>query len=191
VVNKNNKVLLGVALALVVALFAILGIIFNPKDSLSTVNIKAVNPQYLPYSSSNATKIFLVSAEPRYGYWTQNDTHMDWFSNGPVIHKGDPVFVVNLTVRNDYTKNDGAGVLGRVDSQNRSSVGFTVTLFDKDNNVISAVQAYPKTVTQLNLSFFALQSGETASCELYFATCNRNIDHYEIFVAYVSSVPAP
>jgi hypothetical protein len=150
-------------------------------------DIKAVNSEYLNHSSGDVSKIFLVSSEPRYDFWTQNDTHMDWLSNGPVIHKGDPVFVVNASVRNDYPLNDEK----RVDGGNRSHVGFTVALFDKDNNVISALQAYPQRVTQLNLSFFTVKSGETTSIELYYATGNRNIDHYEILVAYVSSMVVP
>jgi hypothetical protein len=163
----------------------------TPTPSFSTSNIKPVNPHYLAFSYGNESKIFLISAEPKYDYWTQNDTHMDWFANGPVVHRGDPVFVVNLTIRNDYTQNDSAGAVSAVDSQNRSSVGFTVTLFDKNNNVIDALQAYPQTVTALNVSFFSFKSGEAESFELYFATGNREIDHYILFVAYVSSQPAP
>lgn len=182
-----------VALIAVVSLLVVflLSGVGSPGADLSASNIQPISPQYLSVSSGDVSKIFLLSAEPRYGYWTLNDTHMDWLSSGPVIHEGDPVIVVNATVRNDYTQNDPAGAVSRVDSQNRSSVGFTVTLFDKNNNVVDALQAYPRTETLLNVSFFSLQSGEPASFELYFATGNRSIDHYEIIVAYVSSVPHP
>ena len=159
----------------------------SPGVDLSTSNIQPISPHYLSRSSGNESKIFLLSAEPRYGYWDRNDTHIDWFSSGPVIHEGAPVFVISAIVRNDYTQNDE----NRVDSGNLSHVGFVVTLFDKDNNVISALQAYPMRVTQLDLSFFALESSQTASFELYYATGNRNIDHYDILVAYVSNVPPP
>lgn len=187
--TKNKKVLLPVALALIaVALFAVFwGVTFYSGSNLSTSDIRPVNSDYLTYSSGNVSKIFLVSAEPRYGYWTQNDTHMDWFTNGPVIHKGDQVFVVNATIRNDYTQNDQY----RVGSDNRSHVVLTVKLYDKDNHVIIALQAYPRVDTKFNGSVFAFESGKTTSFELYLATGNRNIDHYEIFVEVVASVPPP
>jgi hypothetical protein len=192
--TRNKRVLLASSLVLigiVVIIAVYYGAVLVSESNLSTSNIKPVKSEYLNFRSDGVSKIFLVSAEPKYAYWTNNDTHMDWFINGPVIHKGDPVFIVNLTVRNDYTQNDSAGIVSRVDSQNRSSLGFTVTLFDKNNHVIEALQAYPQTVTQLNVSFFVFESGETESFKLYFATGNRSIDHYEVFVAYVSSMPAP
>jgi hypothetical protein len=176
--SKNRTVLFLVILAVIaVALFAVFyGVTFYSGSNLSTSNIKVVNSTYLNYSSGNVSRIFLLSEEPRYGYWTQNDTHMDWFTDGPVIHKGDPVFVINATIRND---------------DNRSFVVLTVLLFDKNNNTIDALQAYPQVDTRLNGHIFAFESGKPISVELYLATSNRNIDHYDIFVEYVASMPPP
>jgi hypothetical protein len=151
--------------------------------------IKPLNPQYLPFFYENATsKIFLESATPRYGNWTNSDTPMTWFNNGPVIHTGDPVFVVNLTVRNDYTLNDQT----RVNSLNFSTVILYVTLYDANNSVISAPQAYPKVDSNYYTSNqWSFDSGKSSSFELYFLTADRNVDHYQISVALVSSMPPP
>jgi len=156
-----------------------------PSNPMS--NIRVVNSTYLNYSSGESSKIFLVSAESRYDIWTQNDTHMDWFKDGPLIHKGDPVFVINATMRNDYTQND----LNKVSSTNYSAVVFSVKLYDKGNSVIDAQPAYPRVDTRLNGHVFAFKSGKIDSFELYLATDNRNVDHYEVLVELVSSVPPP
>lgn len=188
--TENRKVLLSlvfVAIAVIALSTVFLGVFLNSESNFSASNIKPVNSNYLYYSSGNASKVFLVSAEPMYGYWTQNDTQMDWFTNGPVIHKGDPVFVINVTIRNDYIQNDQS----KVNSDNISFVVPTVRLFDKNNNTIVALQAYPLVDTRLNGHIFGFDSGKTTSFELYFATSNRKIDHYEILVETVSSMPPP
>ena len=162
----------------------------SPTPNVSTpADIKPLNPQYLSFFYENATsKIFLVSATPRYDYWTKNDTPMTWFTNGPVIHTGDPVFVVNVTVRNDYTLNDQ----NRVNSANFSVVILYVTLYDGNNNVISAPKAYPKVDSNYYTSNqWNFDSGKSSSFELYFLTTDRNVDHYQISVALVSSMPPP
>ncbi|MCW4009467.1 MAG: hypothetical protein NWF05_02455 [Candidatus Bathyarchaeota archaeon] len=192
--NHAKACVIGVAILLVSSTLLVL-YLFNgvstANEDLSADSIKPQTPHYLVYSSGNESKIFLLSAEPSYGYWTQNDTHMDWFSNGPIIHKGDPVFVVNSTVRNDYTQNDKAGVVSAVNSYNHSEVSFAVKLYDKNNNTINALQAYPRVDTRLGSNVFSFERGRAEPFELYFATANRNIDHFEIVVLYVSSMPPP
>jgi hypothetical protein len=157
-----------------------------PNKDLSTANIKPQTPHYLAYSSGNESKIFLLSAEPSYSYWTQNSTHMDWFTNGPIIHKGDPVFIINATIRNDYTQNDQ----NRVNDSNFSWVVLNIVLYDK-NRIIDALQAYPQVDTRLNGHIFTFNSGETTSFGVFMSTSNRQIDHCEILVTIVSSMPPP
>jgi hypothetical protein len=51
-------------------------------------------------TGGNETNIFLVSANnPRYGFYNWSDA--GWY--GGKVHEGDPCFIVNVTVRNDYT----------------------------------------------------------------------------------------
>jgi hypothetical protein len=65
-------------------------------------------------------------------------------------------------------------------------------LYDKNGTVISALQAYPQVDTNFyNGHLFTFDNGETATVELVFATSNRNIDHYDISVANVPSMPPP
>jgi len=187
----NKKLPLVIIIVLSVA-FLIVGIYWSSGDFSSNTeptnnDIEPQSPHYLAFSSGDESKIFLESTKASYGYWSLNDTHMDWFTNGPIIHKGDPVFIINATVRNDYTQNDQY----KVDSSNRSSVVLNVKLYDKDGAVIDALQAYPQVDTRLNGHIFRFNSGETFSFGLFMATNNQNINHYEILVATVSSMPPP
>ena len=176
-----------VAIGLAVVLISFFWEVSISQSNPSTSNVKPVNPAYLNFTAGNVSKIFLVSAEPKYGYWTKNDAHMDWFTNGPIIHTGDPVFIVKATVRNDYTQNDK----NRVNSMNHSSAYFNVKLYNKNNTVIPALQAYPKADTVFKTNGFYIESGKLETFELYFATSNLNIDHYEILVWTVSGQPVP
>jgi hypothetical protein len=160
---------------------------FSSNTELPTNAVVAQSPHYLAFSSGNESKIFLESAKASYSFWSLDDTHIDWFTNGPIIHKGDPVFIINATLRNDYTQNDQY----KVDSSNRSFVVLNVKLYDKDGSVIDALQAYPRVDTRLNGHIFRFDSGKTASIGIFMATNNRSIDHYEILVASVSSMPPP
>jgi hypothetical protein len=190
--TKINPKAWAIAVAVLLISSTLLALyLFNgapiPDKDLSTANIKPQTPHYLAYSSGNESKIFLLSDDPTYGYWTQNDTHMDWFTNGPIIHKGDPVFIINATIRNDYTQNDQ----NKVNGDKFSWVVFNIVLYDKTGTVIDALQAYPQVDTRLNGHIFTFNTGETASYGVFMATGNRQIDHYEILVATVSSMPPP
>jgi hypothetical protein len=130
--------------------------------------------------TENKSKIFLLSAEPRYGYWTQNDTHMDWLEHEAFIHKGDPGFIINVTVRNDYTQSDGWTI---VNPDNMTEIGLYVVLHGKNGSIIDAFQAYPSP----NDNIFTCYIGETTSFEIFMATNNRQIDSYEILVAIIAA----
>jgi hypothetical protein len=115
---------------------------------------------------------------------------MDWFTDGPIIHKGDPIFLVNATVRNDYTQNDKSGIVSVLEG-NSSFVVLTITLYDKSGNVINALQAYP----QVDTDYFGGSVFTVDNCsntvEIYLSTNKWSIDHYRVFVAYASSMPPP
>lgn len=187
--KRAHEIIIIVVLLVIFLTIGIYGLIdgFSPKTKLPISTVAPQVPHYLAFSSGNESKIFLESAKSNYGYWSLNDTHMDWFTNGPVIHKGDPVFIINATLRNDYTQNDQS----RVDSSNGSFVVLNVKLYDKDGAVIDALQAYPRVDTRLNGHIFRFDSGKTAAIGLFMATSNQNIARYEILVATASSMPPP
>jgi hypothetical protein len=185
--NKRYIALLGAVLE-AAALLSALGVsMFNPQAEAPAIS-QAVEPHYLAYSTGEQSKLFLESAQASYGYWTQNDTAMTWFTDGPIIHKGDPVFVVNATIRNDYTQTNPY----KVNPDNTSFVVLTAALYDKNGTQIEAPQAYPRVDTNyFNGHLSTLDSGETATFTLYLSTGSRNVDHFELNVEVVSSMAPP
>jgi hypothetical protein len=176
----------------VIAAIAVIIVVVGVYSLTSESNPTNPASQYLSFSDGRQSKIFLLSAHSTYGVWTRNDTHMNWFTDGPTIHKGDPIIVVNATVRNDYTHEDKAGILSAVNSyDNHSEVAVTVKFYDKDNNIISAPQAYPRVDTNLGSNVFSFECGKPESFGQFFATANKNVARYEIVVLYVSSQPPP
>jgi DNA-binding transcriptional ArsR family regulator len=166
--------------------------------------LSSAEPNYLytvPDLAGNtsATKIFLVSATGQYGYWRYNDTQVTYPLISPyafVIHQGDPCFVINVTVRNDYTPEDADETLGYnapINGFNGVYESFIVLksyLYDSKGNLVNTVDfTLPK--SPAGNYQFSLKSQETTSFSIYLATANRDIDHFEIKVSYLGSTPQP
>ena len=170
-------------------------------SSLNTIPAVSAEPQYLNAvadlaGNSNLTKIYLVSANGRYDYWRFNDTQISYPLSGSyiwVIHKGDPCFVINVTVRNEYTFEDSLDYNAPISNFTGAYESFIVLnafLYDAQGNIINAVDfTMPK--TPVGNYQFSLKSQETTSFYTYLATTNRDIDHFEIKVSYLGSVPQP
>jgi|WetSurMetagenome_2_1015567.scaffolds.fasta_scaffold83603_1 DNA-binding HxlR family transcriptional regulator len=175
-------------------------------SSLNTIPAVSTDPQYLHTvadlaGNSNLTKIYLVSANGRYDYWRFNDTQIGYPLSGSyiwVIHKGDPLFVINVTVRNDYTSvdsrnynsNDYNSPISNITGTYESFIVLNAFLYDAEGNVINAVDfTMPK--TPIGMYQFSLIGQETVSFNLYLATANRDIDHFAIKIGYLASTPQP
>ena len=165
------------------------------------IAVPSLNPHYLTnlQFNSNATKIFLVSATARYGNWQQDDTSINYPLMGSyslVIHKGDPCLIINVTVRDDYTPKDSGtsfnpdAPIGNLTGDYLSYIVLKVSLYGENGSAISAVDfTLPKSPS--GEYQFSLKSGETTSFDITLATANRDVDHYEINVAYLYYIPEP
>ena len=72
-----------------------------PPPDFPAPDVAPVSPHYLSFvplswRDWNESRIFLEAATPRYGYY-KNQTDAG-------VQKGYPCFIVNVTVRNDYTE---------------------------------------------------------------------------------------
>ena len=156
-------------------------------ESFNVSNIQTPSSGYLtriPNPFSNESKIFLVSStNHRYGFYNWNYSHWN-------IQMGDPCFIVNVTVRNDYTtdpihtdENSPAGLY-------YNHVKLTAFLYDQDGRVNSVDVTYP--INSLHGGHvFKIEPEETYSVELYMATETTDIERYEIYVAYIGSAMEP
>jgi DNA-binding transcriptional ArsR family regulator len=150
-------------------------------------------------SISSETKIFLVSATGQHDYWRFNDTQVTYPLISPyayVIHQGDPCYVINATVRNDYTPEDVNETLGDSTPINgfngvyESFIVLKAYLYDYQGNVVNTVDfTLPK--SPAGNYQFSLKSQEITSFPIYLATANPDIDYFEIKVSYLGSLPQP
>jgi hypothetical protein len=117
---------------------------------------------------------------------------------------GNPYLMIGVTVRNDYTSEDAGNgsdpnapignstaysrSLYQVTSPYVSFVNLTVKLISQDGSVIQADQPGIQSPTARGGEYFPLGSGETKQVVFYLYPSNLNIEGFEIYVSYLSSV---
>jgi hypothetical protein len=160
--------------------------------SFPVEDIKRVERHYLTTSVGRETKIFLMAAAPSYGVYPYPS--VTGKGSNPDIHTGDPCLIINVTVRNDYTRQDPPPIaISDMESQCDAFTALTATLFDKDSKGIEATNVtpeYPAIPPQLGAPTIHLESGEIYSFSMYLATPNRTVNRFNIKILYVSSLPA-
>ena len=203
--DKKLKIIVAVAL---IAVILVSGIFWVPALSRTlepsrggpttlATNVEQITPQYLPdmfpypfqTSSSgsvfeSATRIFLVSATSYYGYINETVKSLNGHN---IINKGDPIFIINVTLRNDYNSENPLPL----SKNNYAYIFVTATLYSQNNGTITAKDVSPTNpqVAFLN-AYIGLNSGATSSVEIWLSTSNRNINHYEINLDVFGIPPA-
>ena len=156
-------------------------------------DVKPISPNYLRtipdlFGNSSEAKIFLAEANPRYGYY--NETVLPNNPDFPEVRKGDPVFIINVTLRNDYTEDNPPP--GGFDYNNGSIIILKTLLYDK-NGAIEARDVTPPYPGGFHVSSqsYEIKRGETISFDVYMLTTNREIDRFELYLYYIYSSPMP
>ncbi len=205
--NKNQKIIAAVVL---IAAIAVSGIFWFPilqsklepphtTPPAPATNVEQLSPQYLPgyvYQTisntgagtvfESATRIFLVSATTYYGYANQTIKSPNP-AGGNEISKGDPIFIVNATLRNDYSPENPLPL----SQDSYAYIFLTATLYTQ-NSTIKANDVSPTNpfVGPFLTAYIGLNSGETGSVEIWMSTANRNINHYELNLDVFGTPPA-
>jgi hypothetical protein len=195
--DKNLKIVLAVILTAIIAVsgifwFPALSRKLEPSSGWSTTSatkVEQITSQYLPgyvleplsNTSSgsvfeSATRIFLVSTTTYYGY--ANETIKSGNpTEGNIINKGDPIFIINATLRNDYNPQNPLPL----SSNNYAFLFVTATLHSQNRTInVKDVSPTDPQIGGFLTAFAGLSSGETASVEIWLSTANRNIDNYTI-----------
>jgi len=113
------------------------------------------------------------------------------------IRGGDyPTLLIGVTIRNDYTPADsgnGAGPDAPISTNpytniSSSCIVLTAKFYRYDGSLIQVVDAnITQAPTAVGGHKFALGSGETTQVIFYFDPPNQDVDHYKIFVSYLSA----
>ena len=202
--SKRTKAILAITILLVaIAALASAAFLMNQTSTkpseegywndFPAPDVKLINPHYLRtipdlFGNYSETKIFLVETNPRYGYY--NETINPSNPAFPEVHKGDPVFIINVMLRNDYTEDNPPP--GGFDYNNASIIILKTQLYDK-NGAVEARDVTPPYPGGFHVSSqsYEIKRGETTSFSIYLLTSNREIDRFELYIYYIYSSPMP
>jgi hypothetical protein len=153
-----------VLLALVIVVVALW--VVSPKQSPTSV--KSLTSGYI-----DSSRIFLLSSNSSYGYYY-----------------GSPCLIIGVTVRNDYSAQHPVPDSSFANNSGLAWLGLSARLYDKDGNVIDSESLRPPNSFP-NYNQVSLISGGTLSLNLHMGTARRDIDHYDVYLGYLSPFPAP
>ena len=152
-------------------------------SDISASDTKAIGPHYLsrppyfPNNSNKISKIFLELATLTYDYSNISFTS----DSGYEAFMGVNATVINATVRNDYTLEEI--IQFRQEGISDCLVGIDVYMYDEEGDIVGTIHRGNPFRGCYELS---LKSGETVSINMVFATQNRNINYFEIYVSYLA-----
>ena len=203
---RNLKIVIATVL---IAVIAVSGIFWVPALSRTlqrspggsttpATKVEQITPQYLPgyvlEPTSNtssrsffesATRIFLVFATTYYGYANETVKSPNP-TEGNIISKGDPIFIINATLRNDYTTPNPLPL----STNNYAFIFATATLYSQNRTItakeVSSTNDYSGAFPT---AFLGLASGATASVAIWMSTTNRNVDNYTISLDVFGTPP--
>jgi len=149
-------------------------------------HVEGPSPSYLTDRRGNEMKIFLASTDNLridFCNWNYNA------GGGIEVQKGDSCFIVNVTVRNDYTDPIWTDADTPPDLYN-NHVKLTAYLYNQQGKVDAVDVTYP--INSLHGGHvFVVEPEETQSVELCLATDCKDIERYEIYVTYVGPAMEP
>lgn len=195
-----RKKILAILLACIVAIAigAVAYLELNEKAVAIVVPSAAiVDPAANSYIGNSS--IFLVSANSFYGPYPFASAVGPPPGSTPAIEEGNPCFIINVTIRNDYTSENlppnqvpqyyANGTVAKPTAI--VYVFLTAAIYDKQGNVIQATDVTPPYGFNNGGAYASLQSGQNATLTIYLATSHKDVDHFEIVLRYVGNIPPP
>jgi hypothetical protein len=174
-------------LVVAIIIFSLLGGYCYATSYASSSKVEDQRSGYLIDQQGNETKIFLVSAgNPRYGVCNWNYSGI----GGVKVHEGDCCFIVDVVIRNDYTTDPIWTSEDAPSGLYYNHVKLTVHLYNQQGRVDAIDVTYP--INSLHGGHvFLVEPEETHSVELCLATDCKDIEQYEVYVAYVGPFMEP
>jgi hypothetical protein len=175
-------------LAIIVMFIVALGISVAVWVGFLAPKPQPFTPHYLVYQGSES-RIYAVSETTSYVYADQN-----YFSyDGSLVPKGSGLFMINTTLRNDYSSDNPPPATGTpvAPVDGTAYISLKTTLLSDDTAVptinLSASQFYPGSIDQTGL---ILASGQTGNVQLVLATNQTTITGYIVTLGSVGdSIP--
>jgi hypothetical protein len=127
---------------------------------------------------------------PHFGWMFMPENYSYWISGG------DPTLMIAITVRNDYTPADAGNGndpsapidINPLTGRATSVITLTAKLYSQNGSIIQATdRKTTQAPTAVGEHKFVLGSGETTQIVFYLSPPNQNVDHYELYVSYLSA----
>lgn len=184
--GKTKKRIL---LTTIIAILVISAVLFVFWSGLLSPNTQAFAPHYLAYQGA-ASRIYVLSETSSYAI--ANQTYST--SDGRQVSKGSQLFVITLTLRNDYSSDNPPPARDNPTApiDGTAYVCLNATLFNKDG-AVSSVNVTPSDFStpagdQLGL---VLASGQTSTVNINLATDHSDISQFLVNLVFVGdSIPS-
>ena len=175
---------------IILCIIAVAGGIIYFFGTLTTPENSSDIPHYLVYDNK-PSKIYFIEALTSYG--NANETYAT--PDGQIVEKDTPLFVISMTLRNDYTADNPAPPLhnqGQTSPADGTAYLYlTAQLYDKDGKLNS---------TNVSVSDFSLpavpgtggvlSSGQTTTVNIYLVTSQTNLSKFEVNLYFLGdSIP--
>lgn len=163
--------------------------VFLANTDFSSPKPQPIGKQYLFYNG-NMSKIFLVAATTT--YVDANQTY--GAANGQLVQKGSPLFILTLTLRNDYTSDEPPPPFKGIPispADGTAYVYLTAQLYDKGGVANASDVTVPDfSIPSTPGAALVLASGQTEFVDIYMAVDQKSVIGYDINMIYVGdSIP--
>jgi hypothetical protein len=175
---------------LVLLIAVVAGFTIYLSETLPKPRDSSVIPRYLDFNDKTS-KIYLIDSVTSYS--NTNETYVT--ADGQIVEKGTPLFVITVTLRNDYTSDNPAPPLHNQDQTSPADgtayLYLTAQLYDKDSQLNATnVSMSDFSLTATSGTGLVLSSGQTAPVNIYMATSQTNINRYEVNLYFLGdSIP--
>jgi hypothetical protein len=186
-VKHTKKKLQILASIVIIAVIATTLVYFTNTPTFVAPKGAPFTPHYISYRG-NPSKIYVAAAATSY-----SKVNESYSAEGQEVKKGTPLFIVSVTLRNDYTADDLPPPNGTqvFPADGTAYLYLNAQLYDK-NGLVNATNvsvsdfSVPKTIG----TGLVLASGQTASTDLWIATDNTKINQYYLTLVFLGdSIP--
>ena len=193
---KRKLLILAVILAVLAILlseFWFIPQIFHKSSLAVTPVIGPIQPAagyYLPYRG-NISRIFVVSSTISSGFYPYPTRSAIGQPGGPpVVEKGEPCVIINVTLRNDYSaQNPPTPQFPNSQTPALAWVYLTAKIFSGSNE-INATDLTNVGLPPQSLSFASLNGGVAETVSIYLATTSKSeITSFQIVPAWIGGIP--
>jgi hypothetical protein len=184
-------VILGVSVLLISEFWVIPEIFHKPSLAVTPV-IGPFPPAagyYLPYRG-NISRIFVVSTSISSGFYPYPTRRAIGQTSGPpVVEKGEPCVIINVTIRNDYSAQNPPTPQNPDPAEPTLVYVYLTAKIFSGNNEINATDLTNVGQPPDSLSSAWLNGGETATISIYLATTSKTeITSFQIDPAWIGGI---